>query len=282
MNLSLSVKKSVARQNSETNRKSCVISEGAKQRNYVISRPESAKNESVRDERQLEAVCGVYNESEILLTCKEAMASPEGDKWKKAIEEEKESLNENETWVYANKEEVKDKEVLTSRWVFSVKSDGRYKARLVARGCQQKSENIDFKEVFSPVVETSSVRILLALGAQTDYKIHTFDVKTAFLYDTLDKEIYMKIPEGYDEQGTGKVCLLKKALYGLRQAPLRWNKRLTDFLRSEGLIQLKNDQCIFKTADNNLYLAIHVDDGLIVAKNSVVVKRLLDGLGKEL
>jgi len=129
------------------------------------------------------------------------------------------------------------------------------------------------------LTQTNSVRILLALGAQTDYKIHTFDVNTAFFMAPEIKKIYMKIPEGYDEQGTGKVCLLKKALYGLRQAPQRWNKRLTDFLRSEGLIQVKNDQCIFKTADNNP--AIHVDDGLIVAKNSVVVNRLLDGLGKE-
>ena len=69
-----------------------------------------------------------------------------------------------------------------------------------------------------------------------NYKIFTFDVKTAFLYGELEEPVFMKIPEGYEE---GKICKLKKALYGLRQAPLKWNQPLTRFLKEKGLCQHK-------------------------------------------
>lgn len=80
----------------------------------------------------------------------------------------------------------------------------------------------------------------------------------------------MKIPEGFEEQG--KICKLKKALYGLKQAPNQWNKKLTSFLKDEGLIQLKTDQCLFKDIKNELYLAIHDDNGILMAKNPKKLK----------
>jgi hypothetical protein len=95
--------------------------------------------------------------------------------------------------------------------------------------------------------------------------MQTFYVKTAFLYGDLEEEIYMEIPEGYKNKG--KICLLKKALYGLRKAPSRWNKKFTNFLKEEGLNQLKSNQCIFKNDTINVYLAIHVYDGIIIGEN---------------
>ena len=176
------------------------------------------------------------SQEEVLLTYNQAIESEEKEQWLKAIQSEKDSLMKNDTWVYVDEEVTKGKQVLTSRWVFSVKADGKFKARLVAKGCQQKADSVDFKEVFSPVVETMSARTLIAIAAQKNYQIRTFDVKTAFLYGTLETETFMRVPEGFNE--LGKVCLLKKSLYGLRQAPQRWNKRLTDFLKSVGLVQL--------------------------------------------
>ena len=52
------------------------------------------------------------------------------------------------------------------------------------------------------------------------------------------EEIYMRVPEGYN--AADKVCKLEKALYGLVQAPLLWNKRLTDYLKDQSLEQLKS------------------------------------------
>lgn len=87
----------------------------------------------------------------------------------------------------------------------------RFKARLVAKGFTQKKE-MDFKEVFSPVVMHSSIRVLLAITASLDLELDQMDVKTTFLHGNLDEEIFMSQPEGFIEEGTeGKVCLLKKS-----------------------------------------------------------------------
>ena len=97
---------------------------------------------------------------------------------------------------------------------------GRYKARLVARGFQQ-TQDVDFKKYLVLFVYTNTLRLLLALSIQMNYKIFIFDVKTAFLYGELEEPVFMKIPQEYKEEG--KICKLKKVLYGLRQAPLKWN-----------------------------------------------------------
>ncbi|CAI7779133.1 unnamed protein product, partial [Closterium sp. NIES-53] len=62
------------------------------------------------------------------------------------------------------------------------------------------------------------LRLLLAAATVCGWKVEQMDVKTAFLYGVVDEEIYMKQPEGYDD-GSGRVCRLNKAIYGLKQAP---------------------------------------------------------------
>ena len=64
-------------------------------------------------------------DNEALLTYEDAIKSKDKDKWMKAIQEEKDSLNKNGKWIYVNEEEVKDKEIVTSRWVFRLKADGK-------------------------------------------------------------------------------------------------------------------------------------------------------------
>lgn len=222
----------------------------------------------------------IYDDNEALMSYTECMSSPEKQEWEKAIQEEKQSLKKNDTWQLVNENCANGKEIVTGRWIFKVKDEGKYKARLVARGCQQNSENLDFKDIFSTVVQTGNLRLLFALAAQRKMKIITFDVKTAFLNGNLEEEIYMKIPEGYN--APGKICLLKKALYGLKQAPLQWNKRLTEFLTGENLKQLKTDQCVFKTKnkDKKMFLAVHVDDGILFGEDEHQMKILLEGLKK--
>jgi hypothetical protein len=92
------------------------------------------------------------------------MKSDDSENWKKAIEEEKYSLYQNKTWTYVDwtyvdREKAMGKKILTSKWVFKVKDDGRHKARLVVRGCQQREGEIDFKDTFSPVVDMNSLRV---------------------------------------------------------------------------------------------------------------------------
>jgi len=105
---------------------------------------------------------------------------------------------------------------------------GLYKARLVAKGYSQLY-GIGFNEIFSPVVEFDSIRSILAISAVEQLQIRQFDVKTAFLYGDLGKEIYMRQPEGFND-GTEKVCRLQRSLYGLKQSPRCWNIKFKTFL----------------------------------------------------
>ena len=219
-------------------------------------------------------------EDYVLLTYEDVMQRDDKDYWQKAMQDEKESLKKNNTWELVDMEKAENKKILTNKWVFRIKDNGTYKARLVVGGCQQ-TKGLDYDEVFSPVVNINSLRLLLAISVQKDYQMKKFDIKTAFLYGTISEDIYMQIPEGYrDEENSGKICKLKKALYGLKQAPMRWNKYFTNFLKENGLKPLNMDQCIFKTANGTLFLAIYVDDGLIIGENSEEIQYLLERLEK--
>jgi len=90
---------------------------------------------------------------------------------------------------------------------------------LVARGFQQQ-QGIDYKDIFAPVTQWSTILLILALATQKGWLLLQMDVVTAFLNDTLHEDIYMEIPEGFPSAGNiMKVCKINRALYGLKQAP---------------------------------------------------------------
>ena len=107
------------------------------------------------------------------------------------------SLEKNQTWEVVDRAQMKDVKPLTSRWVFKIKNDGIYKARLVVRGCEQR-HGFDYTETFSPVVSADSLRVIFAIASKRNYKMYTLDIKTAFLYGELDETIYMYPLEGYN------------------------------------------------------------------------------------
>ena len=72
----------------------------------------------------------------------------------------------------------------------------RYKARLVAQGFSQ-SPGIDYMETYSPVVDAITFRYLINMAVQEKFDMHLMDVVTAYLYGSLDNEIFMKVPEGF-------------------------------------------------------------------------------------
>ena len=122
----------------------------------------------------------------------EALKSDYAKEWKAAAESEYDSLIANETWELV--ELPKNRKAIGCKWVFKVKfgSDGkveRFKGRLVAKGYAQK-HGIDYEETFSPVVQFSSIRSLLAFAVQNEMLIHQMDVVSAFLNGKLDEEIW--------------------------------------------------------------------------------------------
>lgn len=92
------------------------------------------------------------------------------------------------------------------------------------------------------------------------------DVTTAFPNASLDDEIYMQQPEGYEtSKGSDLVCKLNKSLYGLKQAPLAWNQRVDTVSRISGFIRNRAENCLyFKIDDHSMFIvALYVDDLLI-------------------
>ena len=96
-------------------------------------------------------------------------------------------------------------------------------ARLVAKGFRQM-QGVDYDETFSPVAMLKFVRILLAIAAYFDYEIWQMDIKTDFLNGNLEENVYMIQPEGFvAPKDAGKVCKLKRSIYGLKQESRSWN-----------------------------------------------------------
>jgi len=82
---------------------------------------------------------------------------------------------------------------------------------------------IDFGDIFSPVAKVTSIILLLSISATFDFEVEQMDVKTTFLHEDLEEEIYMKQPGGFAVKGKKElVCKLEKSLYGLKQTPRMW------------------------------------------------------------
>lgn len=93
----------------------------------------------------------------------------------------------------------------------------KYKARFVARGFSQK-EGIDYEETFSPTSRYLTIRSLISLVATMGWNANQMDVNKNFLNGTIDEEVYIEQPQGFEiNQRETHVCRLKKALYGLKQ-----------------------------------------------------------------
>ena len=136
--------------------------------------------------------------------------------------EEMKVIEKNETWELVDP--PPECRPIGLKLVYKVKRDKhgaivKHKARLVARGFVQR-EGINFEEVFAPVARMESVRLLLALAATKDWRIHHLNVKSAFVNGELAETVFVKQPLGFTVKGAEhRVLRLRKALYGLRQAP---------------------------------------------------------------
>lgn len=203
---------------------------------------------------------------------KEALSGPESDKWRKAMQNEMNSISHNDVWELV--ESPSERKPINCKWIFKKKIgvDGTvcsYKARLVAQGFSQKT-GIDYDETFSPVVRFESVRSLLALAAQHNLYVHQMDVSSAFLNGELSEELFMTQPECFIEKGKENfVCKLKKAIYGLKQSPKCWNSSLDGYLKSLKFQQSGSDSCIYTIVTNNVlcFIAVYVDDIIIACES---------------
>lgn len=165
-----------------------------------------------------------------------------------------------------------------------MKPDGsllKRKARLCGRGFSQ-TEGVDYNETFAPIAQHDSMRTLLSIVATEDMEMIQFDVKTAFLNGKLEEEVYMEKPEGY-VIGKNKVCILSKAIYGLKQASRSWNIEITTTLKSIDFKVIPHDNSIFirKRNGHKDILCLYVDDGLVCSTSKENLKEITDFLASK-
>ena len=202
-------------------------------------------------------------------TLGDAISSEKSVEWLATWESELHSLEDNGTWVIENLPE--GSRTIGCRWIFKRKEDGRYKARLIAKGYAQKA-GIDFHETFAPVARFTTLRTLLALAAENDWEIEGMDVKTAFLHGELAEVIYMEIPEGLKQEtwkGTGdspkQACRLIITIYGLKQAPRAWYGKINKFFSESGFTRSNEDHSLYVHGTRRVIILLHVDDLVLAA-----------------
>jgi Reverse transcriptase (RNA-dependent DNA polymerase)/Chromo (CHRromatin Organisation MOdifier) domain len=166
-------------------------------------------------------------------TYREAMASPDAPKWQAALGKEMRSCVEQEVWKLVRRDQLPNgANVLPCKEVFKVKVDEHgqvteYKARFTPKGFRQK-HGIDFFETYARTGLYKTLRVALSLVAKWDHELAQFDVPTAFLNAEVEEDIYMELPEGFEQPGM--VCKLQKSLYGLKQAPRNWDQLVHAFI----------------------------------------------------
>ena len=116
-----------------------------------------------------------------------------------------------------------------------------------------------------------SYKTLFAIAAALDLEIEQMDVKTAFLYGTLDEEIFMQQPEGFHD-GTNRVCQLNKAIYSLKQSPRIWYHTLSQFLTELGFDPIDANHSVF--TNGCIFVAVYVDDLLIIGPDKAKIQEL--------
>ncbi|GKF08023.1 putative ribonuclease H-like domain-containing protein [Tanacetum coccineum] len=187
------------------------------------------------------------------------------ESWVKAMQEELLHFKLLNVWTLVDLPH--GKKAIGTKWVFRNKKDQRgivvrNKARLVAQGHRQE-EGIDYDEVFAPVARIEAIRLFLAFASYMDFTVYQMDVKSAFLYDTIEEEVYVSQPPGFvDLEFPNRVYKVKKALYGLHQAPRAWYETLSTYLLENGFRRGTIDKTLFinKIKNDILLVQVYVDD----------------------
>jgi hypothetical protein len=160
-------------------------------------------------------------------------------------------------------------------WVYTYKfnKDHQFikcKARLVVKGDQQRQ--ISSQDTYAPTLASRSFRMLMAIAAKHDLELKQYDVTNAFVYATMDREIYMRMPpKGYQKKGM--ILKVQKALYGLRISPMLWQKEFTTTLKGLGFTSVPHEPCCM--IKDSTIIFFYVDDIIFAYAN-----HCLPGLSK--
>ena len=228
-----------------------------------------------------ECYSGDVSPFQVPSTITEARAMLEAPHWEEAIQTEVESVAINDT--------LSDPMVLPEgkratklKFLFALKFDqngeiDRYKARLVFQHVKRIS-NVDWEEIFAPVVDKVTVRLFFSRAAALQMKLFQMDVTTAFLYGDTLQEIYVVLPDELrtqEEIENNLVRQLLKSLYGTPDAPRIWYTVLSTKLLELGLQQSEVDPCLFFSIEMDIWIMVYVDDLILATKTIEAQARVI-------
>nr|GEW07926.1 putative ribonuclease H-like domain-containing protein [Tanacetum cinerariifolium] len=213
--------------------------------------------------------------------------------WIESMQEELLQFKKQKVWVLVDL--PKGKRAIGSKWVFKNKKDEKgivikNKAWLVAQGHTQE-EGIYYEEVFAPLARIEPIQLFLAYASFMGFMVYQMDVKIAFLYETIEEEVYVCQPQGFEDPDyPDKVYKVVKALYESHQAPRAWYETLANYVLENGFQRGKIDQTLFikqkgdillvqmsSMGELTFFLGLQVkqkDNGMFISQDKYVAKIL--------
>jgi RNA recognition motif-containing protein len=192
-------------------------------------------------------------------------------RWKSAMDKEIAQMYEKGVFELVDRPD--NVKLIPTIWVLKEKVDditgeSKCKARLVLDGRHQvKGE--DYDKTFAPSPSMDSTRMMAAIRAERDMLVTQSDFRGAYLNSSASHKIYILQPKGAEIKGAEhKVILLNKALYGMCQAGMLWNKDVDRLLTEDcGMERCPFDPCVYrKVFGAKMIIAIlHTDDMKIYA-----------------
>ena len=188
------------------------------------------------------------------------------DFWRKAIRKEFRDMTNRKVWRKAQRSAMPDdRRCVKNKWVFKIKRNGTFRARLVACGYSQ-IPGVDYDQSYSPVIHDITFRTLLLVKIILGLAAKIVDVETAFLEGELEEEIYMECPAGMDST-EDEVLILDRCIYGLVQSARQYHRKAVKILKRIGFEGGEVDPCLFTRESpkfGRVYIGLYVDDNLLV------------------
>ncbi|CAD7939189.1 unnamed protein product [Amoebophrya sp. A25] len=220
-----------------------------------------------------------FLEAHVMLSVSQALKSPDAEKWRAAITKEEARLLAFETWAPATDEELRtSSQVMPIAIVLTVKRDGTFKARACVLGNLDRSGNID---TYAPVVSHAANRLLLVSAATDSDFVIPFDLDSAFLNAELDRDVFCRLPPVWAEKHGADIVKLKKALYGLKDAPRAWFKKYCVLLSELGWEPCPSAPGLWRKKSKThpgkyMKMSVYVDDNLATGPDYHELRSELD------
>lgn len=198
-------------------------------------------------------------------------SNPDREKWVEAVKKEYDAFIKKGVFKTITKKELLPTDnVIPLVNLYELKDGGtRFKCRCIVLGNRAP----DTVESYAPVCNYSTVRLRLNYALNLSLDVIGFDISEAFLFGELDEadRVIVKPPAEFNLP-SGTYWHLEKSLYGLKQSPLCWNRKLDEGLAKLNWTRMSSDGCVYQSPSGN-FLVCYVDDCMMVGKTNLAEER---------